>query len=163
METKIAAQVSVITTVYNGLPYLWEAIRSVEKQTIGFQNIEYILVDDCSNDGSYEFLMEWKKKRSNVKLLRTQSNSGSENKPRNIGLQNVTTDYVMFLDADDLLKKNAVNFLYREITQNPVDMASMACAEYSSRSKKSRCNPTVKRCGRASIILIRIMLMKFRS
>lgn len=131
-------KVSLITTVYNCLPYLKEAIRSVERQTIGFENIEYIVVDDCSEDGCYEFLSKWAQKHGNVKLLRTDSNSGSENRPRNIGLQHVSADYVMFLDADDLLDKNAVNFLYQEITQNAVDMASMACAEYSARSSKKQ-------------------------
>lgn len=117
-------KISLITPVYNAIAYIEEAFESVKNQTIGFENVEWLLVDDCSTDGSYELLCEWAETYPNLKVLRTPSNTGTPAGPRNIGLDNATAPYVMFLDNDDAFFPNAMKALYDEIERTGVDVVA---------------------------------------
>ena len=117
-------KISLITPVYNAGSYLDDAISSVKEQTIGFENIEWLLVDDCSTDGSYEKILQLAAQYPNVRVLKTPQNSGTPAEPRNIALDNVSAPYVMFLDNDDALFPDACRVLYDEIERTGVDMVS---------------------------------------
>jgi len=75
-------------------------LRAFSKQS--YKNIELIVVDDCSTDGSYELVEDFSKRDSRVKLIRMEQNFGGPAKPRNIGVENSKGDYIAFLDADDI-------------------------------------------------------------
>lgn len=64
--------IAVILPVYNGMPYLEQSVGSVLQQT--FQDFEFLILDDCSTDGSWEYLSQLKDPR--VKLLRNPVNKG---------------------------------------------------------------------------------------
>lgn len=64
--------ISVILPVYNGKPYLKDSVESVLKQN--FRDFEFIILDDCSTDGSYEYLKSLDDPR--IKLLRNEKNKG---------------------------------------------------------------------------------------
>ena len=81
--------------------YLENALNSVINQTIGFENIELILVDDCSTDNSRDIMEEYSNVYSNIKTIFLDENSGCPGIPRNIGIKNATSDYIMFIDDDD--------------------------------------------------------------
>lgn len=59
-------KVTVVTPVYNAEKYLRKTIDSVINQSIGLENIEYILVDDCSTDSSRDILLEYSAKYDNI-------------------------------------------------------------------------------------------------
>lgn len=132
MESNRKYLVSIVVPVYNAEKYLRAAFNSVRKQTIGFRNIQLILVDDCSKDRSYSLIRGWAKRYSNIVFLQTPQGSGSASEPRNIGLSAAEADYVMFLDADDVLRPNAVELLYNLITTHNVDLADAAFKELGS-------------------------------
>lgn len=90
---------SVIIPAYNAEQYLKDAIDSVINQTIGFDNIELIIVNDGSNDNSDEICQKLKDKYPNIVYVK-QDNKGASN-ARNKGLSLATGEYVCFLDADD--------------------------------------------------------------
>ena len=92
---------SVIIPIYNAGQYLDDAINSVISQTIGFSNIELILVNDGSTDNSEDICMKYKEKYSNIIYVK-QKNKGVSS-ARNKGLSLATGQYVNFLDADDLV------------------------------------------------------------
>ena len=94
-------KVSVIIPVYNAEDTLKNAVDSVVNQTIGFENIELILVDDNSSDGSKEIISDYANEYDNVKPIFLSKNSGSPSMPRNVGIDNATAPYLMFLDNDD--------------------------------------------------------------
>lgn len=121
--------VAIIVPVYNSGKYLKEAFESVQKQTIGFEKIQLIFVDDCSSDDSYKMICAWSEKYPNVFSFQTPEQSGSASLPRNIGLENVRADYLMFLDSDDLLMPDAVEFMYDSITSRDVDLFDAAFKE----------------------------------
>jgi glycosyltransferase involved in cell wall biosynthesis len=105
-------KVSVVTPVYNAEKYLRKTIDSVINQTIGFENIEYLLVDDCSTDSSRDILLEYSSKYDNIIAVFLECNTGTPGQPRNLGIQLSTSKYITFLDADDWLESNGLKTLY---------------------------------------------------
>ena len=114
-------KISVIIPIYNAINTINKAIDSVVNQTIGFNNLELIIVDDCSTDGSYQYLRTNFQEYNNVKIIQLPSNSGSPSTPRNVGIDNSDADYIMFLDADDSLPLNVCEILYEEIIKSNLD------------------------------------------
>ncbi|RAZ79634.1 glycosyltransferase family 2 protein [Planococcus halotolerans] len=104
--------VTVITPVYNAEPFLEKTIESVINQSIGFKNIEFIIVDDHSTDGSRQIIWDYAAKYPNIKAVFLKKNTGSPAAPRNLGIELAKTDWVTFLDADDWLHEEGVKALY---------------------------------------------------
>lgn len=92
------AAVSVLLPVYNGLPYLSQAVESVLNQT--FTDFELIAVDDGSTDGSTEVLEGFAARDRRLKVVQ-QSNRGVT-AALNRGLREVRAPYVARMDADDI-------------------------------------------------------------
>jgi glycosyltransferase involved in cell wall biosynthesis len=90
-------KVSVVIPVYNVKPYLERCVNSVLRQT--YKDLEIILVDDGSTDGSGELCdqIALTDKRISVIHQENQGLSGA----RNIGIRNATGEYIIFLDSDD--------------------------------------------------------------
>ncbi|MEY4616727.1 MAG: hypothetical protein RJB66_1687 [Pseudomonadota bacterium] len=101
-------KISIISPVYNVAPYLAECINSIRQQS--FSDWEAIFVDDGSTDGSLKILELAAKEDSRIRYF-TKSNEGP-NSARQVGLANCSGDFVTFLDADDLLPKNALEQMY---------------------------------------------------
>lgn len=120
----MAYKVSIIVPVYNVAKYLKQNFESLKMQSIGFENLEIIYCDDCSTDGGYEMLCKLAEEYENVRVVRTKTNTGAAGAPRNIGLDNATAPYIMFLDGDDRFFSGACEALYNAITQEGVDIAS---------------------------------------
>ncbi|MEA5051233.1 MAG: glycosyltransferase [Oscillospiraceae bacterium] len=119
-------KVSVILPAYNAEKTLERAFLSVKNQTMGFENIELLLCDDCSTDGSWAMIRSLAEKYPNVAALRTQKNSGAAGAPRNLGLGAASAPYVMFLDADDVYEPQMVETLYAAMRENGrLDTASV--------------------------------------
>ena len=92
------AQVSVIMPVYNASAYVLEAARSVLNQS--WHDLELIVVDDGSSDGSPDLLEALARDDPRLRLLRG-AHSGCPGGVRNLGLERARGDYLAFLDADD--------------------------------------------------------------
>nr|MBP3597940.1 glycosyltransferase family 2 protein [Eubacterium sp.] len=91
--------VSVIVPVYNAEKYLTECIESVLAQD--YENVELILVDDGSTDGSRDIYEKYATEHANIKICR-QKNSGPA-EARNNGIRHAVGEYLVFADADDYL------------------------------------------------------------
>jgi len=90
-------KVSVIIPVYNVEPYLERCVKSVVGQT--YQELEIILVDDGSKDGSGKLCDKLADSDSRIKVVH-QKNQGLSG-ARNTGIRQATGEYVVFLDSDD--------------------------------------------------------------
>ena len=115
---------SIIIPVYNSEEYIKRAFDSLFTQSIGFDNLEVIFIDDASTDASPQIIEEYSNKYDNVKSFFLNKNSGTAGKPRNVGLSHATKDYIMFLDSDDCLMDNACEILYDEIIEENIDVVS---------------------------------------
>lgn len=118
--------VSVIIPTYNGGggAKLKNAIESIINQTIGFENIELIIVDDASDDKiTPKIILKYQYQYpNNIKYIKLKENSGYPGKPRNIGMDNATTDYIIFLDHDDHYLPHAIEWLYNTIEKHNSDL-----------------------------------------
>lgn len=92
--------VSIIVPVYNAEKYLNQCIDSLINQT--YKNIEIILVNDGSTDGSGIICEEYKTKDNRIEVYHI-SNAGVSN-ARNLGISKASGQYVMFLDSDDWIE-----------------------------------------------------------
>lgn len=93
------SKVTVITPAYNASEFIADTIKSVQRQT--FTDWEMIIVDDCSNDDTFDIVRRFAKKDKRIRILKNSSNRGVA-ASRNRGLDNACGDYIAFLDADDL-------------------------------------------------------------
>ena len=115
-------KITIIIPIYNSEKYLESTINSVIKQTIGFENIELILVDDYSNDRSREIILNYSEKFGNIKPILLEKNTGAASIPRNLGIQQSTAPYIIFIDSDDSIYEDYCDVLYNAITKNDADI-----------------------------------------
>lgn len=104
-------KISVILPVYNVEEYIDECLISLLEQSIGEKNLEVILVDDCSTDNTAQKIDEYKHKFTNFVYHRLPENQGSPGKPRNIGVDLSTGEFLHFMDPDDILDEFAYETL----------------------------------------------------
>ncbi len=97
---------SVIMSVYQAKNFMAEAIASLERQTIGFDRIQLILVDDGSTDGGGLLCDEYQKKYPDQVTVIHKENGGLSS-AKNAGLPHAQGRYVSFFDPDDILDKDA--------------------------------------------------------
>ena len=104
--------VSVVIPVYNCAEYIGECIDSVAEQT--YDNIEIIVVNDGSKDGSENIIKDKRKRYHNI-LYYKQRNKGVS-AARNLGIKKARGEYITFVDGDDLVGKYLVECLVNQIT-----------------------------------------------
>ena len=114
--------ISVIIPIYNAEKYLENTINSVINQTIGFENIELILVDDSSTDNSRKIIQKYVEQYNNIIPYYSEKNHGFPGFGRNIGLEKSTSDYIMFLDNDDEYDEDICKKLYETVTKENADV-----------------------------------------
>ncbi len=116
-------KVSVVVPTFNTGDFLVETFESFRCQTIGFENIEIIFVDDASSDDyTLDLLDEFDSCYSNVSSVFLDVNSGFPGTGRNVGLDLAQGECVIFADHDDTYEENAFEVMYNEIVSENVDM-----------------------------------------
>ena len=103
--------ISVIVPVYNKEKYVAECLNSILNQT--YSNIEVIIIDDGSTDKSLEICMRYAEEDKRVKVFPQEN--GGPSAARNKGLDNAKGEYVAFVDADDILERNAYTLMVNEL------------------------------------------------
>ncbi len=112
-------KLSVIVSTYNTGDYLNEFLDSMKSQSIGFENIEVIFVDDNSNDDyTLDLLKKFSNDYENVEVEFLDVNSGFPGTGRNTGLNLSTSEYVIFADHDDTYTENAFEVMCDKIADN---------------------------------------------
>ena len=119
-EKQNVGLVSVIIPVYNTKSFLRKCLDSVLEQS--YSNLDVIVVDDGSTDGSHEILRQYASKDARIRVI-TQRNSG-QSAARNTALDALLpeTVFVTFLDSDDSLPSNAISSLKECLEQQEADM-----------------------------------------
>lgn len=117
------AEVTVSMNIYNGMPYLPEAVASIRQQTL--QDIEIILVNDGSTDGSREYLESLTDPR--IRVFH-QENSGTA-VASNLAIENCRTPFIARMDADDVSLPNRIEVQLDFMKRHPeVGMAGTQAA-----------------------------------
>lgn len=114
-------KISVIMPVYNAENDLDAAINSIINQSLGFENIELIIVDDDSKDNSKSIINSYAEKYDNIIPVFLDENSGLPGKPRSLGIKYANADYISFLDSDDEYLLTGLETLYDIISREDSD------------------------------------------
>ena len=110
--------VTIIIPIYNVEDYLVDCINSVKAQI--YQNLEVICVDDCSTDNSYSVVKNLTANDSRFSLVRNEENRG-QSYSRNVGMKIAKGEYILFLDSDDVLSKQAIKVLMQYAEEGNYD------------------------------------------
>lgn len=133
METKDKQPlISIIVPVYNVKNYLEKCLQSVCGQT--YRNLEIILIDDGSSDGSGELCDLFARRDGRIKVVH-QANAG-QSVARNRGLDMAQGEYLGFVDSDDWIEPDMYEFLYRLLRENEADIS--ICSHYIETATKTR-------------------------
>lgn len=116
MNNKQQPLVSVIMPVYNAGEFLRPALDSVFGQT--YKNIEVIVVNDGSTDGSLKILREYAKEESRFKIINIKKNQGPA-EAANLGIKKAKGDFVARMDADDLMPKRRIEKQVKYLLRHP--------------------------------------------
>ena len=114
--------VSVVVPVYNKAQFLPDALRSFERQT--YENVEWVIVDDGSEDESGEICRSWRPGRGAVCFL--QKSNGGASSARNEGFRHARGEYILFWDADDVQDPSAIEKMTRAALDNRADVVVSA-------------------------------------
>jgi len=125
--------ISVIVTIYNSEKYLKQCLDSIKNQT--YKDFEVVMVDDGSTDGSRAIALSYLTD-DRFKLFGDKHVGFPEAK--NIGLKNVTGDYIIFFDSDDIAHPQWLKLLIKAIEDNNADIAYCSYTKFTdSRSIKN--------------------------
>lgn len=112
--------VSIIVPVYNAEAYITDCLNSLVNQT--YRDIEIILVDDGSTDGTKNICAQYAAKDERIKVI-TQKNAGVAN-ARNQGLMKAKGTYITFCDSDDFMNITMIEDLVTLLRDYDADIAA---------------------------------------
>jgi len=141
-------EVTIGIPVYRSVKYIKETIFSALGQT--FPDIEFLIVDDCGNDGSMDVISLLQSSHSrgdDIRILRNDKNRGVSYS-RNLIIDEAKGSYLYFMDSDDLIEPDTIRILHDALIQNQVQIVY---ASYEIIDKVGKTPPQVYK--KASLIL----------
>ena len=123
-------KVSVIISVYKVESFLDYCVKSVVNQT--YKKLEIILVDDGSPDNCPQICDEWALRDSRIRTVHRVN--GGLSCARNTGLSVATGDFIVFLDSDDWIAPNTVEYSLKLLKENYADLVQYQIYETSVES-----------------------------
>ncbi len=127
-------KISIILPAYNSEKYLKSCIESISNQT--FDNLEIIIINDCSTDNSLKIMQKYAKKDKRIKIINNEQNLGY-GKSINIGIKIAKGKYISIVESDDTIEKNMIEKLYRETLEKDYDIIK-SNFNYIIKNKKYR-------------------------
>ena len=112
-------KISVIVPVYNVEKYLRKCLDSITSQNL--KEVEIIVVNDCSPDGSLKIIQEYIKKDKRITLVNKEKNEGLAS-ARNSGLEIAKGEYILHIDSDDWIEQNYFKDMYELAIKNNADI-----------------------------------------
>lgn len=114
--------VSVLVPVYNVSQFIERSLHSLFSQT--HQSIQFVFVDDCSPDNSFEILQKvlllYPLRKNDVKIVKHEINRGLA-AARNTGVENADGEYILHMDSDDYAELNMVEEMFLEAKKKNAD------------------------------------------
>ena len=118
--------ITVILNVYNDSKFIDTCVPSIINQT--YENLEIIIVNDGSTDDTLKKLKKYKDKR--IKIITTKNQGLSL--ARNVGIDAATGKYLYFVDADDFVELDAIEYLYKLIKKYKTPIATTDVIDVST-------------------------------
>ena len=124
--------ISVIVPVYNIKEYLSRCVASICAQT--YRNLEIILVDDGSTDGTDKLCDELAATDGRIRVFHKEN--GGSSSARNLGIEKARGSYLGFVDSDDYIEPDMYERLLKVLTEHGVQMAQIGRDEIDANGKK---------------------------
>lgn len=128
--------VSIIVPIYNVEKYIEKCIISLINQT--YKEIEIILVIDGSPDSSIEICRKYKEIDKRIKIINKKNGGLSD--ARNVGFENSNGNFILFVDGDDFIADDMVEFLLNQIKDYNSDISSCGFYMYYPQNNKPKEN-----------------------
>lgn len=132
--------ISVIVAAFNVERYIEKCVKSIMKQT--YSNIEIIVVDDCSRDKTGLLCDKLAKTDDRVVCVHHKENKRQPG-ARNTGIEMAKGEYIAFVDGDDWLAEDCIDYLYTVAMKTGADMA-ISCSNFTSRDMKQTRNDSIE-------------------
>lgn len=113
-------KVSIIVPVYNSEKYLQKCLDSLINQTLN--DIEIIVVNDCSIDSSKKIINQYKNKYGSKILDIYLSKNKGQGNARNIAIERAIGEYILFVDSDDYIELDTCEILYKKAKEKAYDI-----------------------------------------
>lgn len=123
--------ISIIVPVYNIMEYLPRCVHSIMAQT--YRNLEIILVDDGSTDGTGELCDSLAKEDSRIRVFHKEN--GGSSSARNLGISRAGGEYLGFVDSDDYIDSDMYERLYQGIAEYGVMAAQIGRDEIDAEGR----------------------------
>ena len=132
--------VDIIVPVYNSKKYIIASINSILRQSYKSWNL--IIIDDCSNDGTYEILKSIQRKynKDNKIFLYRQSINRGQGEARNFGLNKSKSTFLAFIDSDDVWEKNKLSNQIEFMRKNNYNFTYSDYISFKDKKKKKLIN-----------------------
>lgn len=141
--------ISVVMPVYNEQRYLAQALDSVLNQT--YQNIELVVVDDGSVDGTKEILARYEKADQRLRVY-SQINSGISN-ALNKGVKLARGDYIARMDADDVCRPDRLKLQIAFLLENELDIVGGGINRFNDSQNKLKYYPLDNAAVKSAILV----------
>lgn len=128
-------KVSVIVAIYNSEKYISDCVKSIIEQS--YDNLEIILVDDGSTDGSLSLCKSFEQADRRIKVFNFEN--GGVSKARNEGFKLCSGDYVLFVDSDDSLEKQMIETLVNCSNNGKIDIVQCGYYRVYHGGNKEKC------------------------
>lgn len=125
-------KVSVIVPVYNTSEFIEDCISSITHQS--HTNLEIIIVNDGSTDGSEDKIEQLKKHDSRIEVYHLDGNYGVGH-ARNFGVFKASGEYIYFLDSDDVVSHNAIELLLKNLNHHDFILGNIIAAHYMNNKE----------------------------
>ena len=120
--------VSIVVPVYNVEKYIKKCLDSIINQT--YDNLEIIIIDDCTPDGSGMIADEYSYTDSRIKVVHKNKNKGLS-EARHSGLKRSNGEYIMFVDSDDIILPNTVSRCIDSIISSDSDICAFSFENFT--------------------------------
>lgn len=127
-SAKKAPKLSVIIPFYNVEDYIDDCLKSVLTQTL--KDIEIILINDASTDGTRSIAQKYANKDKRIKIIDVKTRNG-QGYARNRGIEIAKGEYIGFVDSDDFVEKNMFEVLYNKAVETDSDITMCQVREYN--------------------------------
>jgi glycosyltransferase involved in cell wall biosynthesis len=147
------SKTSVIITTYNDSKFLKRSIPSIINQSL--EPFEIIIIDDGSNTNEAEEISRSYSKLTHIPIIFKKKKNGGPSSARNFGIQLAKGEYILFVDADDELLLDSIEWRQKKLEELGERYASIYCSSIHFFQKKSKLTKKVQEInGELNVCLV---------